>query len=63
MLSKKQWDATMLVSGGVPCPYAIGSDTCDTCGGDGKVDGPGPCSHKRNSTHSYCGHRRVGQHD
>ena len=48
---------------GDPCPGTIDSGTCTTCGGDGLVDQRVNCSHGRSSSHSYCSHKKVGQHD
>jgi len=45
------------------CKRVTSSGTCNQCGGDGKVDTTISCSHSRYSTHSYCGHGRVGLHD
>lgn len=48
--------------GGI-CGTIINLGTCTTCGGDGLVDRPIKCSHGRSSSHSYCSHNEVGQHD
>ena len=45
------------------CPGDIKTGDCSVCGGDGLVDKPINCTHSRSSSHSYCGHGRVGLHD
>ena len=36
---------------------------CTRCGGDGLINGYGPCSHNFTSPHAYCTHDKTTQHD
>ncbi len=39
------------------------SYTCSTCGGTGKITQNINCIHGRNSSHGYCVHGQLGQHE